>query len=243
MANRPTLFGYANVNQVLRSIYHPISVALFCLVSVANPSSQASDASKGDPTSRVRSSDLNAAVSLALVQNRIREREFRRLASKRISNKWYTFASPDGDFTLAFPLKPSSEEADQGTVTLIRAFGVTTDSGMRFSVNFQDNGGDPRAIENNKWARDLEKLASAADRKDGRQVVQTHRLAKNIVETELWQTVPANGANINYLRRSILWRARVYTLSCGSVVNGQRVNKTICQRFFDSIRFIRKPRR
>lgn len=58
------------------------------------------------------------------------------------------------------------------------------------------------------------------DRKRGLREMQTHRLAKNIVETELWQTVSETGSNINYLRASILWRARVYTLARGSVVNG-----------------------
>lgn len=76
-------------------------------------------------------------------------------------------------------------------------------------------GGDPVAPESNEWDRNVEQLASEADRKDGLRVVQTHRIQKNIVETELWQTVPETGANINYLRRSILRRARVYTLAYG----------------------------
>ena len=93
-------------------------------------------------------------------------------------------------------------------------------------------GGDPVAPESNEWDRNVEQLASEADRKDGLRVVQTHRIEKNVVETELWQTVPETGANINYLRRSILRRARVYTLACGSVINGKEVDKFICQKFF-----------
>lgn len=88
----------------------------------------------------------------------------------------------------------------------------------------------------------MEQLASEADRKDGLRVVQTHRVERNIVETERWQTVPETGANINYLRRSILRRARVYTLACGSVINGKEVDKSICQRFFSSLRFAKNRR-
>jgi len=84
---------------------------------------------------------------------------------------------------------------------------------------------------------------SAADRAAGRRVVQIHRLAKNIVEAELWQTVAENGANINYLRRFILRRGRVYTLVCGSVIDGQKLNKPICERFFSSMKFINKSNR
>ena len=93
---------------------------------------------------------------------------------------------------------------------------------MSFSVNLQDNGGDPLASHNNEWGSDSDQIMSAADRAAGRRVVQIHRLAKNIVEAELWQTVAENGANINYLRRFILRRGRVYTLACGSVIDGQR---------------------
>lgn len=154
---------------------------------------------------------------------------------------WYIFTSPDGDFRLAFPFKPKLEEVSEGPVTLIREFGATTNNGIRFSVNLQDMGGDPREPGNNEWGRELEEMSSAADRKQGIEVAQTHRLAKNIVETEVWQTVSANGAHINYLRRSILRRGRVYILACGWVMNGRPVDKPICQRFFDSMRFINKP--
>jgi hypothetical protein len=158
-----------------------------------------------------------------------------------VPKKWFIFTSPDGDFRLQFPAKPNAEAASEGPVTLIRTFSLTTAEGMSFSINFQDKGGDPQASENNEWGRDFEEATSEADRKSGRRVVQIHRLAKNTVEAELWQPVADSGANINYLRRSILRRGRVYTLSCGSILNRRPVDKTICLRFFTSMRFIRKP--
>lgn len=69
--------------------------------------------------------------------------------------------------------------------TLIRSYGLITRNGMRFSINFHNIGGDPLAPESNEWGRNMEQLASEADRKDGLRVVQTHRVQKNIVETEL----------------------------------------------------------
>ncbi len=156
-----------------------------------------------------------------------------------IAGKWYTFTSPDGDFTLAFPRKPILQDVSQGPVTLIRTFTSTLENGMNFSVNFHDVGGDPQARENNEFRQDQEELLSAADREGGIRVVQTHRLAKNVIESEVWQTVPEPAdADINYLRRSILRQGRVYTLACGWLINRKAVDKPTCAKFFNSMRFM-----
>jgi hypothetical protein len=153
------------------------------------------------------------------------------------TGQWFSFKSPDGDFTLSFPSKPSPEQVGEGPVTDIRTYSLTTVEGTRFSVNFNDIGGDPNSRENNEWAKNSEKEIAAADRKAGFRVVQIHRLEKNLIETELWQPVGDTGVQINYLRRSILRRARVYTLACGSVINGEAVSKPTCQKFFSSLSF------
>jgi hypothetical protein len=70
-------------------------------------------------------------------------------------------------------------------------------------------------------------------------VVQVHRLAKNVVETEYRMTVGETKADINYLERTILRRGRVYSLGCGSLVDGGEVDKSVCRRFFNSMRFLR----
>lgn len=158
--------------------------------------------------------------------------------------KWHIFTSPDGDFKLEFPGKPSEEPPIEGPVTLVRMFGFNTADGIRFSINFQDMGGDPQAPENNEWGPDLEEITSAADRNRGVRVVQVHRLARNIVDSEVLQTLDDTQTDIRYLRRNLIRRGRVYTLSCGSVVNDKPIDKPLCQRFFKSIRFIsRAPKR
>jgi hypothetical protein len=152
--------------------------------------------------------------------------------------RWFTFKGPDGDFTVSFPGRPGPEQqADQGAITIVRAFGLTTLEGNYYSVNFNDIGGDPNARENNEWAKDTEEQLAAGDRRAGSRVVQIHRLEKNLIETELLESDPGTGKQINYLRRSILRRARVYTLACGSLLNGERLDQSTCQRFFSSLRF------
>jgi hypothetical protein len=152
--------------------------------------------------------------------------------------KWHIFTSPDGDFKLEFPGKPSEEPAIEGPVTLVRMFGFNTADGIRFSINFQDIGGDPQAPENNEWGPDLEEITSAADRNRGVRVVQVHRIARNIVDSEVLQTLVDTQTDLRYLRRNLIRRGRVYTLSCGSFVNDKPIDKTLCQRFFNSMRFV-----
>jgi hypothetical protein len=162
-----------------------------------------------------------------------------RRGTQPAADQWYTFTSPDEDFTLDFPLKPEREREDQGPITLIRTYGLNTRDGMRFSVNFQDVGGDPRSRQSNEFAPDHEEVVAAAARKEGRRMVQIHRLAKNIIEMEYRQTLGESGADISYLERAILRRGRVYSLACGTVVDGGEVNKSICRKFFNSMRFLR----
>jgi hypothetical protein len=178
---------------------------------------------------------LTSAGNLTAAQrHRVHKRSIQPAAER-----WYTFTGPDRDFSLDFPREPKREQDGEGPVTLIRAYGLTTENGMRFSINFQDVGGDPRSSQNNEWGSDYEEAAAAAARKDKRRVVQVHRLAKNVVEMELWQAVEESNGNMNYMERSVLWHGRVYTLSCGSLINGREVDKSICRRFFNSMRFMR----
>ena len=239
MANQLFSFAYlADRSPKLRRCYTAILIIVL-LLGPAPSFFHASHASVGFPA-HVQSDDVNPIGVPALRQaNRPGSRGTGR---KTVSSRWYTFTSPDGDFTLEFPGKPSPAEAGEGPVTTIRAYALTTDNGLSFSLNFQDLGGDPRASVNNEWGPEVEELTSAADRRSGVRVVQTHRLAKNIVEAELWQTVAENGANINYLRRSILRRGRVYILACGSAISGRSVDRRICGRFFSSMRFTRNQK-
>ena len=155
-------------------------------------------------------------------------------------DQWYIFKSPDGDFTITFPEKPELKQVEQGPVTLVRSYEVTTPNGTAFSVNFQDIGGDPNARENNEWDRNSEERVAAADRAENIRTIQTHRLAKNIIESELLIISPINGAELNALRRSMIRRARIYTLGCSSAIDKEPVDKPVCEKFFSSMRFVNK---
>jgi len=156
------------------------------------------------------------------------------------ADQWYVFKSPDSDFTLQFPRKPDVQDVSEGPITLIRYYDVTTVDGTTFSINFHDIGGDPHARENNEWSRDLEQTVSDADRAQNRQIVQTHRIGKNIVEAEILQT-ENSGVRLNYLRRSILRGGRVFTLGCGPAISNKKVDRPLCERYFNSMRFITQP--
>jgi hypothetical protein len=174
---------------------------------------------------------------IGLFTNQATSQGRKKSRSRSVTEFWYLFTSPDQDFTLRFPQEPKHEPSEEGPITTIRMYALNTENGMRFSINFQDLGGDPRSAQNNEWASYVEQMQTQAARNRGERVVQIHRLAKNVIEMESWQTVPQTGANQNYLNRGILWRGRVYNLGCGSLVNNEVANKVICRRFFNSIRF------
>jgi hypothetical protein len=153
---------------------------------------------------------------------------------------WYSFTGPDGDFSLAFPAKPQPFESDvEGPVTTIRHYHLSTKDGKYFSVNIQDVGGDPRSRDANQFDPDNESKVAIAARERGERVVQVHRLAKNIFEMEVWQPVKDSANKLHRLDHAILHRGRLYTLGCGSLIDNKEVDKTICRKFFKSIRFIK----
>jgi hypothetical protein len=153
---------------------------------------------------------------------------------------WYMFKGPDGDFSLAFPSEPAPYESDvEGPVTIIRHYHLSTKDGKYFSVNIQDTGGNPRSRDANEFDQNNEATVSLAARERGERVVQVHRLAKNIFEMEVWQPVKDSANKLNRLDHAILHRGRLYTLGCGSLIDNKEVDKTICRKFFKSIRFIK----
>lgn len=152
---------------------------------------------------------------------------------------WYTFIGPDGDFSLAFPAKPERSNSDaEGPVTSIRQYQVSTKTGNHFSINLQDVGGDPRSRDANEFGQEDEIVAAGAARDRGESVVQVHRVAKNIIEMEVWQPVKDTPNRLHRLDHAILRRGRLYTLGCGSLMDNKEVDKSTCRKFFNSMRFM-----
>lgn len=156
------------------------------------------------------------------------------------TNAWYTFVSPDGDFILSFPEKPTREPDGSGPASPIMIYSLyTTAAGnsMMFHINFQNTSGDPGAKIHNEWDDGYEEALLAKDREEKRHVVYTRRIGKNRFEAEIWDSSSDVGS-LNILRQTILRKGRIYTLACSSEIYGRPVNKSICRRFLDSMHFI-----
>lgn len=154
-------------------------------------------------------------------------------------DRWYVLVSPDGDFMLSFPQKPIREPDEQGPNTPIKSYGLNTESGMRFSINFQGAAESPIWSLSNEWNEGYEQELLAKDREENRRVVHTQRIGKHTFEAEIWDAGTDTGESINYIRRTIVRRNRIYTVLCGSGIYGRRVDKGTCRRFFNSMRFLR----
>jgi hypothetical protein len=177
---------YQSVRQFIGSSFHFL-IALFLFGAIPI---NLTATSSGDNRSRTLRPPLVSRKSYPLNAQKARAK-----GSGARTVRWFTFKGPDGDFTLSFPGRPGPEQqVDQGTITIVRAFGLTTVEGNHYSVNFNDIGGDPNARENNEWANNTEELLAAADRKAGSRVVQIHRLEKNVIETELLESDPGTGS-------------------------------------------------
>lgn len=164
-------------------------------------------------------------------------------SNKQSTRPWYTFTGPDGEFSLAFPAKPQPfESLIEGPVTAIRHYHLSTSDGKYFSVNFQDIGGDPFSRDANEFGTKDEVLTSDAARQRGETVIQVHRLAKNTIEIEVWQPGKDTTGRLHRIDHAIVHRARVYTLSCGSLISNTDADKATCRKFFNSIRFRKQNR-
>jgi len=153
-------------------------------------------------------------------------------------DRWYVFVSPDGDFTLSFPQKPNREPDGQGPRTPIKSFGLYTENRMRFSINFQGLAEGPIWSLANEWNDGYSQEQLTRDRENDRRVVHTQRIDKHTFEAEIWDAGTDTGESINYIRRTIVRRARLYSLLCGSEIYGRKVDKGTCRRFFNSMRFL-----
>ena len=177
---------------------------------------------------------INASVRDSVLAQRSNKNTHR--AAK--VDRWYVLVGPDGEFTLSFPQKPDREADEAGPVTPIRSYGLYTQNGMRFSVNFQDVSPGPDWRLANEWNDDYEKGFLSKKTENKQRVVHTQRIGKNIFEAEIWDSSSDSGQSINYITQTIIRRARIYSLLCGSQIYGRRVDKSVCRRFFNSMHFI-----
>jgi hypothetical protein len=169
-------------------------------------------------------------------QNRSQSKQ---ATAKTASTRWYTFRGPDNDFTIDFPNKPSRAEDVQGPVTILRRYVSTTHS-TYFEISIQDFGGGPNSPEANSYDSNFEQNLSQLLTKDGFRIVQLRRTAKNIYEMEAWSPLQPGKYQHN-LARGVLRYGRQYRMGCNSLVIGQKVDRSVCRRFFNSFHIIGVP--
>jgi hypothetical protein len=186
---------------------------------------------------------ISAGVSLVSGQRRANESTISPLRSKLTTQnkarqapvKWYTFTSPDRDFTIEFPSKPAHEEDALGTVGVIRRYSSTTDT-YYFGIVYQDVG---------HAASDLtpthEESIAALLKERGHKIISVRRLSKNTSQTELWSPSQTPGKFLHRIDRTIVSNDRIYTLGCSSRVAEREVDKAVCRRFFGSFRITGPP--
>ena len=157
------------------------------------------------------------------------------------AERWYTFTSPDSDFTLMFPGLPARIEGGESSIPPVRQYSLTNSSQVRLSIAFLDTGGSPRSPENNRVNPAFLQAKVRLARERGEIVAQARRLTGNMYEIERWMPISGSSVPIHLLERGILRRNRVYILTCGALLDAREVDRAVCQRFFNSFRLLREP--
>jgi hypothetical protein len=142
-----------------------------------------------------------------------------------------------------FPAEPRLEEGvqRQGDVAARRRYSYYGNS-LWLSVTLQDLGFPPDSRQANDLGPNIEEVLAAYTLERGGRTIRVQRLAKNILEEE--RSVPSKqtGKERHVVSRIIQRNSRMYTLGCVPLVDGLKVNKAVCRRFFNSFRITGPPR-
>lgn len=163
-----------------------------------------------------------------------------RVPGQQASARWYVFTSPDEDFTLEFPVKPTRLPDVQTESAVVRHYGTET-ADVYFDLNFQDvlvSADDPAY---GTFGPQYEMTRAQNVSKDGSRVIGYRRVAQNISDMERWQATGQGDRYIHLLTRSIIHNGRLYLLGCSARPFNQEVDKGVCRRFFNSFRIISSP--
>jgi hypothetical protein len=194
-----------------------------------------------------RSSNLSRIVKTHTSRFVSLTNEFRRLEpsqrTRATAKRWHVFHSPDNDFTIEFPAEPQLEESaqQQGDVAAKRRYSYYGNS-LWLSITFQDLGFPPDSRQANDLGPNIEEILAAYTLERGGRTIRVQRLAKNILEEE--RSVPSKQTNKDrhVISRIIQRNSRMYTLGCVPLIDGQKVDKEMCRRFFNSLRITGVPR-
>jgi hypothetical protein len=183
---------------------------------------------------------ISADMGLAVGQRRAGKAATKKPAPQQAATKWYTFTGPDGDFIILFPAKPKRDADLPGDVAVLRGYSYLGNS-LWLSVSFQDLGFQIDSRQANDLGQNIDEVMAKYTKWRGGKTLRVQRLAKNILEEE--RVVPSRQSNKDrhVITRVIYSNSRLYTLGCVPLVDGQKVDKKMCRRFFNSFRIIGVP--
>jgi hypothetical protein len=191
---------------------------------------------------------ISAGVSLAGGQKRASKSAIREYtpgqktqeARQQTHARWYTFTGPDSDFIILFPAEPKRDADLPGDVAVLRGYSYYGKS-LWLSVSFQDLGFQIESRQTNDLGPNIDEIMAKYTNWRGGKTLRVQRLAKNILEEE--RVVPSRWSNKDrhVISRVIYSHSRLYTLGCVPLIDGQKVDKKMCRRFFNSFRIIGVP--
>jgi hypothetical protein len=183
---------------------------------------------------------LSSSAILNFPAREFRQSEVQHRARSSAS-RWHTFRSPDNDFIVEFPAKPRRDEDLSGDVAVLRGYSYIG-SLIWLSISFQDLGFEINSQQANDLGPHIDEILAAYTKGRGGKVTRVQRLAKNIIELE--KVVPSRWSNKSRssMSRVIYLNSRLYTLGCVPRPDGQKLNKKICRRFFNSFRITGIPK-
>ena len=183
---------------------------------------------------------ISIDAGLAVGQKRAGRATARKPTPQQAATKWYTFTGPDGDFIILFPAEPKRDKDLPGEVAVLRGYSYYGNS-MWLSASFQDLGIQIDSRQANGLGPNIDEIMAKYTKWRGGKTLRVQRLDKNILEEE--RVVPSRQTNKDrhVISRFIYSNSRLYSLGCVPLVDGEKVDKKMCRRFFNSFRIIGIP--
>lgn len=149
----------------------------------------------------------------------------------------FTFVGPDDDFSVKTPVKFKFLSSKPNNLTSARLYGGSNDE-VTLSIVLQEMDFASDNPYNNEFAPDYERMTAKLFLEKGSKVISFRRVVPNVVDWEHWHPAERSGEWRNTLERQVINNGRLYSLSCGSALNNQEVNKNLCKTYFNSFKLL-----
>lgn len=156
-------------------------------------------------------------------------------------SKWFELSDANGEIVVSFPAQSQEREIDGSDST---ASHTAYFANLVFNLTLHDMR-ETREIKMepiylNKFASSYAEVFTNKLRHDGWRIIYYRATATNKNEMEAWFPSSLAGKYLHQLSHQIMKNGWLYNLSCGSIIADQKVDPALCQKFFDSVRFVPK---